>query len=90
MEFQIESNAIRYVDQDGKVWAEVTFPAQGKNAVVIDHTWVDDSLRGQGLAGKLMEEVVKVLRKDGRKAYLTCPYAVSYFPKHPEFKDILA
>ena len=42
--------------------AEVTFPQIRPGAVVIDHTWVDPSLRGQGAAGQLMQAVVDALR----------------------------
>ena len=74
MTFTKESNRI-YCAQDGKTLAEVTFPETAPGMVVIDHTWVDPSLRGQGTAGQLMQAVVDLLRADGRKAQATCSYA---------------
>ena len=50
MEFTVESNRIFY-QQEGKTLAEITFPETAPGVVVIDHTWVDPSLRGQGAAG---------------------------------------
>ena len=66
MTFTKESNRI-YCAQDGKMLAEVTFPETAPGVVVIDHTWVDPSLRGQGTAGQLVQAVVDLLRADGRR-----------------------
>lgn len=57
---------------------------------VIDHTWVDPSLRGKGVAGSLMEAVVSLARTQGWKLSATCSYAVWSFDKHPEFGDVCA
>ena len=70
--------------------AEVTFPETASGMVVIDHTWVDGALRGQGAAGQLMQAVVELLRADGRKARATCSYARAWLAKHPEAADVLA
>ena len=51
MEFQSEDHRIFAKDQEGHVIAEVTFPEVSEGTAVIDHTFVDDSLRGQGVAG---------------------------------------
>ena len=86
MEFQKERGWI-YAERDGKVIAEVTFPERG-GVAVIDHTFVDDSLRGQGVAGNLLEATASMLRQQHRKAYPTCSYAVKWFEKHMEYADI--
>jgi predicted GNAT family acetyltransferase len=89
MDFIHESNRIYKKDMDGKVVAEVTFPSAGNDVVNINHTFVDGSLRGQGIAGKLMEETADQLRKEGKKAVLTCSYAISWFEKNEQYKDLL-
>ena len=89
MTFTQESNRI-FCTQDGRTLAEVTFPEAGPGVVVIDHTWVDPSLRGQGTAGQLMQAVVDLLRADGRKAQATCSYARAWLARHPEAADVLA
>ena len=89
MTFTTENDRI-FCRQEGRVVAEVTFPQIRPGAVVIDHTWVDPSLRGQGTAGQLMQAVVDKLRADGRKAQATCSYARGWFAKHPEAADVLA
>ena len=89
MEYRVVSNRITAVEND-QVLGEITFPVCGPGVVVIDHTWVDPSLRGQGTAGQLMQAVVDKLRADGRKAQATCSYARGWFAKHPEAADVLA
>ena len=89
MEFTHNTNQIAVYNQDYVVIAEVTFPAVEDNIVNVDHTYVNDVLQGQGIAGKLMNELVSDLRSTGRKATLTCSYAVNWFKKHPECADVL-
>lgn len=89
MEFTYNKNQIALYDADNRMIAEVTFPDVDANTVNIDHTFVDDSLRGQGVAGKLMEAAAGYLRKQKKKAVLTCSYAVKWFGKHPEYDDVV-
>lgn len=90
MEFVTLPNAVHYVDDAGTVLAEVTFPDRGDGTVEIDHTFVDDSLRGQGIAGQLLEHAAQALEETGRTAHPTCSYAVHWFEKHPERANLLA
>lgn len=89
MEFTYNKNQIALLDENDRVIAEVTFPDVDADTVDIDHTFVDDSLRGQGVAGKLMEAAARYLRENQKKAALTCSYAVKWFEKHPEYDDVV-
>ena len=89
MEFIHNNNQIAVYTPDYLVVAEVTFPDIDENTVNVNHTFVDDALRGQGVAGKLMEELVKELKESGKKAVLTCSYAIKRFEKHPEYDDLI-
>lgn len=89
MEFTHSENKIYKTDDNQKIIAEVTFPAVDSETVNIDHTFVDDSLRGQGVAGQLMEAVAGDLKEQNKKAVVTCSYAVKWFEKHPEYSDLL-
>lgn len=90
MNFTYNPNQIALFHPNSKnLLAEVTFPDIDENTVNINHTYVDDSLRGQGIAGQLMEAAAGQLRSQGKKAVLTCSYAVAWFGKHPEYNDIV-
>jgi Predicted acetyltransferase len=90
MKFVHVANRIYANDESGRLLAEVTFPAVGPDEVEIDHTFVDPSLRGGGVASRLMEEAYEEIRRQGKRARATCPYAVRWFEKHAEKRDILA
>ena len=88
MVFQHERERIFAQDESGKLIAEVTFPITGTTAT-IDHTFVDDSLRGQGVANLLLTEAVAQIRTGGLKVVPTCSYAVKWFSEHPDHADLL-
>lgn len=91
MDFKRNENQISLYSETGALLAEVTFPYtdESRSAVEVDHTFVDASLRGQGIAGKLMIELADELKKRGLKAVPTCSYAVHWFEKHPEQAHLL-
>lgn len=88
MDYITENNKV-YVCDDGKEIAFVTFPNIDKNTVDINHTFVDESLRGKGVAAKLMILACEKIKRQGFKAVPTCSYAVAFFEKYKEYKDIL-
>jgi predicted GNAT family acetyltransferase len=91
MQFIHNKNEINVYDADKNTIAQVTFPCIDVSTVDVNHTFVDDSLRGQGIAGELMRELAAELRFQNKKAILTCPYAVNWFEKRKEeYSDILA
>ena len=88
MRFERETGRISARDESGKLLAEVTFPDRD-GAAEIDHTFVDPSLEGRGVAGQLLQAAADALRAEGRKVRPTCSYAVRWFEKHPEQRDLL-
>ena len=51
---------------------------------VIQHVETPDAARGQGLASKLMGEIVADAKARGLKLRASCPFAVAYFKRHPD------
>ena len=90
MECQAERDAVRYFDESGNMLAEVTFPQVEPGIVEINHTFVDESLRGQGIASQHLTRAVSDIAASGFHARPTCSYAVSWFKKHTEHADLLA
>ncbi len=62
--------------------------APGK--VVITHTETPRSLRGRGIASKLVQGALEQIRADGLKVVAGCSFVVDYLEKHPEFTDVVA
>ena len=69
--------------------AEVLYPEISPGVVEFNHTEVDASLQGQGIAGKLLERAAARVKADGKKAVLTCSYAVGWFERHPQYSDMI-
>lgn len=84
MNFIKEQNRIYLPDETGKVIAEITYEEIEKGIFNINHTYVDESLRGQGIASKLVEEAVKAIKEKGGKVQATCSYANKWLEKHKE------
>lgn len=89
MEFQKSEGRIFSLGEDGKKLAEVTFPTGEDGIADINHTFVDESLRGQGIASKLLRAAAQEIRAQGKKTRLTCSYAVTWFEHHPEEQDLV-
>lgn len=75
--------------QDGKRLAEMTYTVAGTR-VIIDHTTVDDALRGKGAGAQLVRAAVEWARAENARLMPLCPFASSVFAKNPEYDDVLA
>jgi uncharacterized protein len=78
-----------FLQQDGKRLAELTYTVAGTR-VIIDHTDVDDALRGTGAGAKLVAAAVDWARAGNRKLLPLCPFARSVFDKTAEYSDVRA
>ena len=75
MDFIKEESRIFLENEDGKIIAEITFQKIQEDVFNIDHTYVDESLRGKGIASKLVEMAVQEIKKRNGKVKATCSYA---------------
>lgn len=79
-----------YIEVNGSRDALMTYTWAGNDKIIIDHTEVGDSLRGQGVGYKLVEASVSFMREKGIKVIPLCPFAISVFDKKSEYSDVLA
>lgn len=77
-------------NEDGKEVAELTYTVakDPSEAMVIEHTHVDDSLRGQGVARKLVDAANDWARQQDLKVKPVCAYARSVFDKDPSLSEL--
>ena len=75
MEFIKEDGRIYSKDKNGKVIAEIEFKEIESGIFDIYHTFVDESLRGKGVASRLVEEAVKQIQSKNGKITASCSYA---------------
>lgn len=57
---------------------------------VIPHVESPPALRGKGAADRLMRGIVEKARIDRFKVEPWCSYAIAWFQRHPDAKDVLA
>ncbi len=67
----------------------MTFLIQDNDTVVIDHTEVDDDLKGQGVGKELVAAGVKEAREKNLKIIPECPYAKKVLEENPDYKDLI-
>ena len=78
-----------FIEKDGEWIAELSYTREGQRKLIIDHTEVDQSLRGRGIARKMVETAVKFARRDNLLIKATCPYAKKVLESSEEYEDIL-
>ncbi len=92
MEIKHQSDGLKgsfFVDGENGRIAEMVYVMAGKDKLIIEHTEVDDSLRGQGVGMKLLEALVDEARATHIKVLPLCPFAKASFQKRQDLHDVL-
>lgn len=91
MEFQLQQlaeNEFAFLnEQAGEKLAEITWQQNG-SVMVMDHTYVSDKLRGQGVAKQLLDQAASYARENGYKMKAVCSYVVAAFEKSDAYNDV--
>ncbi|QLF71118.1 N-acetyltransferase [Peteryoungia desertarenae] len=94
MEISIEetSSGGRYVGRVEGVSdvAEMTFSRTSPRLIIIDHTGVPESLKGQGVGQALAAFAIDEARKGGWKIIPLCPFFKAQVARHPDWKDVMS
>ncbi|TDM00707.1 GNAT family N-acetyltransferase [Macrococcus carouselicus] len=69
--------------------AEITFYPEGEKTIVINHTFVDPSLRGQGIAKQLVDKVIDYARENNLVIVPLCSYAKVVMDRDASTHDVL-
>ena len=83
MNYIVESNRVYTQNDEGKLLAEIRFP-ENNGVATITRTFVDPSLRGQGVAEQLILRALTQIQKSNWQIAATCSYAVAWLQRHPE------
>lgn len=77
-----------YIKEGQLIVARLDYEVKS-HVMYLHSVFVDPSLRGQGIARKLVEESIKFAQQMNYKIVPICPYTVSYFNEHKEFETLL-
>jgi predicted GNAT family acetyltransferase len=77
-----------FIERDGRRLGKLTYTSS-PGLTILDHTEVDDALRGTGAGRRLVEAAVIWARAEKRQLLPLCPFARSVFDKTPAFADVL-
>ena len=80
--FQLNAEGVRL--------AEMSYLWRDEHTIVANHTWVDDSLRGQGVARVLLDHLVEFAREKHLIIIPTCSYVEVMFRREESFVDVAA
>jgi predicted GNAT family acetyltransferase len=78
-----------YIEEDDEIIAEIVYASGGDNILIIEHTEVDDRLKGQNIGYQLVHKTVEHARLYGLKISPVCPFAKAVFDKKADFRDVL-
>ena len=83
-------DAHRYeLHRDGSVVGVVRYRIDG-DIMTIPHVEVAAHLRGQGVSGPFLDEVLGRIEARGMKVIPTCGYAAAHIAARPELRHIVA
>ena len=94
MEMDIEhrddgSKGAFFVKQGNELLAELTYVWAGTEKIIIDHTEVNQLLKGKGVGKQLVAAAVAFAREKRIKIIPLCPFAKRVMQKSEEFDDVL-
>lgn len=78
-----------FVESEGRRVAAMTYTRAGVSLVIIDHTEVDPSLKGEGVGRRLLEALVEWVRRVDLRVVALCPFAAAQFSRDPALRDVL-
>ena len=89
MQIVFEPEHFRSAAYDGETRVGVAELEEARVCWVITHTEVDPAYGGQGIARRLIEEVVAEARRAGKKIVPLCSYADKMMTGKEEYRDVL-
>ena len=78
-----------YIELDDEMVAEMTYVWVGKSRIIIDHTEVDEKLKGKNAGKQMVAKAVEFAREKEIKILPLCPFAKNVLQKVKSYSDVL-
>jgi len=79
----------RFIVRFGDDEAELAYSRPGPRLIDLEHTYVPQSARGQGVAEALATAAFEYAREQGDKVIPSCPFVRGWLRAHPELADLV-
>jgi predicted GNAT family acetyltransferase len=73
---------------DGNVVGTLVYEVEG-HRIVLSHTFVEPSSRGNGIATELVARALDDIRAKGMTVTVLCGFAVDFFSTHTGYADLV-
>lgn len=77
------------IDCEGRI-SYLAYEVDPQGWLVLWHTEVPATLRGRGLAGRLVRKAFKYAEEHRLKVEVICPFAVGFVTRHPELQKLVS
>ena len=84
IKFNNKEQEAQAFDKENQKIGYCQFEIKDENTWAITHTVVDNGHQGEGIAGKLLDNVCENAKKENVKIIPVCSYAVKKFDDNPE------
>lgn len=86
---ELENKGFAIAKDNGKTAGTMTYSIAGNDFIIIDHTDVDESFKGQGIGKKLLYKIVEMVREKNIQVLPLCPFAAAMFKRLDDIQDVL-
>lgn len=76
-------------DNENDPLAEMAFVRSSDKLIIIDHTYVSEELKGQGVGNKLLDALTEWARSEDKKIIPLCPFAKAQMEKDSKYHDLI-
>ena len=83
------SKGMFFYEENGEILAKMTYSMAGETRMIIDHTHVDEVLKGKSVGMQLLNKAVDFAQANKLEVLPLCPFAAAMFKKKPEIQDVL-
>ena len=92
MEIQQQDDGLKgkfYIQLDKQEVAQMSYVWAGNESIIIEHTEVNDVLKGKGAGKQLLMQAVAFARKKGIKIVPVCSFVKSVIEKSEDLQDVV-
>ena len=77
-----------FIEENDEAIAKMTYYFPSPHVMIIDHTEVNDDLKGKNIGSQLVQHGVEYARSKQLKIDPQCPFVKSVFDKNSDYDDV--